>query len=307
MSRQAGTDESALAQNEAGSPARDAIDRRTRERLHQYGNDSRDRSSGDESSVTPRPEERLARVNRLQGESTTMNKAPSVDRAIALEDFSIDHSPVAFLRQREGRQLDPESTRRVRGSLEAHQIGSAADLDARGIEDVWDLYSKPVEAGSEGPRIDGFQRSAALEKEVRSVLGSLPREHVAGLDRVSYTDTFKADDQGVLLGQYDRETNCIEINRQSPDGKMDGDRAGYTVTHEVGHHVYWHRLTDQQREQWDGISRASLASEYVTDYAKSNTRDDFAESYAFHVLHPEVLKDTSAAKAAFLEEQWTSD
>jgi hypothetical protein len=304
MSRQRPTDAGEAARRETGRW--EAVDRRTREQVGEFTDTQLVGAAADRPIREPTPEERQVRAARVFQESRGFTNAPTVERTVALENFTIDRSPVAYLRQREGRALDSETTQRVRWSLEAHGIRSADDLRARGVDDAWHLYPELSSTRDGLPQCDGCERSPAIAREVHGTLDRLPREHVADLDRVLYTDAFTRDEKGILLGKYDRVTRRIEINRHSASGVADAGEVPFTVAHEVGHHVYWHHMTEEQREEWDGISRASQTSEYVTDYARSNPRDDFAESYAFHALQPEVLSDASAAKAAFLEEQWTS-
>jgi hypothetical protein len=75
----------------------------------------------------------------------------------------------------------------------------------------------------------------------------------------------------------------------------------YTLTHEVGHNVYYN-LSPEQQQQWDTMSTSSKPDQYVSDYARTNEREDFAESYAHYVRAPEDLAEASSNKFAFMKD-----
>jgi hypothetical protein len=74
-----------------------------------------------------------------------------------------------------------------------------------------------------------------------------------------------------------------------------------TITHEVGHNVY-HNLDERQREAWSEINTHSAPDEFASDYAQTNEREDFAESYMAYVHDAEYLKAISPAKYEFMRQ-----
>lgn len=65
--------------------------------------------------------------------------------------------------------------------------------------------------------------------------------------------------------------------------------------HEIGHFFYYVKLNRTEREIWNITSNSSI--DYVTQYAKTNVREDFAESFMFWVDN----KLTIPAKLEFME------
>lgn len=59
------------------------------------------------------------------------------------------------------------------------------------------------------------------------------------------------------------------------------DRSPYsciqTSLHETGHHLWYYSLTKEQRDRYDNIFNET--DEWVTDYASTETTEDFAETY----------------------------
>jgi hypothetical protein len=61
-----------------------------------------------------------------------------------------------------------------------------------------------------------------------------------------------------------------------------------TLLHEIGHHVFRHVLSIDQRFHW--VTRLFPGSACVSRYARRNASEDFAESYMCHLLHPDILR-----------------
>ena len=159
------------------------------------------------------------------------------------------------------------------------------------------------------PAVTGFENSAAMSNEdVQKYLkDTLPADHIRG-DRITdirYPNQYKGDASGVILGECSTNTvtNVSDINiyNQTPEGVNDRASMEYTLTHEVGHNVYYNLAPDQQ-QQWEKISRASQPGVYVTNYAQTNSREDYAESYAHYVRDPELLAETSQSKFDFMRD-----
>lgn len=161
---------------------------------------------------------------------------------------------------------------------------------------------KPIE-------VNGFEKSGVMSNEdVQKYLqDTLPPEHISNnkITDISYPNTYRPEGTGVVLGECktDGNTNVsqIELYNQTENGSVDQNELKYTLTHEVGHNVYYN-LSPEQQQQWDQISLHSRSGEYVSDYAMTNVREDFAESYAHYVRSPEVLTDASPAKFNFMRD-----
>jgi len=86
-----------------------------------------------------------------------------------------------------------------------------------------------------------------------------------------------------------------------PEGSHDAEGLKQTITHEIGHNVYYN-LDEGQKEEWSEINTDSAPDEFVSDYAQTNEREDFAESYMTYVHDPEYLEATSPAKYEFMHQ-----
>jgi acyl carrier protein len=162
---------------------------------------------------------------------------------------------------------------------------------------------KPPEA--ETGKISGFENSGVMSNEdVQDyVKETLPPEHTSSekIKEINYPNTYWGDNESRVLGMCTTEgtESKIDIYAQTPDGSYDKDQMEYTITHEVGHNVY-HNLAPEQQQQWDAINANSKADEYVTDYARTDKHEDFAESYANYVTNPELLAEVSQTKYNFM-------
>jgi hypothetical protein len=82
-----------------------------------------------------------------------------------------------------------------------------------------------------------------------------------------------------------------------------------TAAHEIGHEVFYTYLNASQRHDWEAISAQSAPDQFVTWYAKTDTSEDFAESFASIVychIDVDYLENISSAKAAFMYENMDS-
>ncbi len=122
------------------------------------------------------------------------------------------------------------------------------------------------------------------QEDVEEVLrDKIPPDDKSGLDWIRLQGE-PAEDPGVVIdertgekreikraGSYTRERRVID-DWYPPD-------VG-TIKHEVGHHVFHHRLTDEQRRAWQEFWKRNV-EKFPTDYAKINNGEGFAEAYEF--------------------------
>ena len=73
-----------------------------------------------------------------------------------------------------------------------------------------------------------------------------------------------------------------------------------TLTHEVGHNVHYNMRIDNMElaNQWTEFHQQDAG--FVSDYARTNEFEDFAESYLAYVRHPEALLLNSPVKYEFM-------
>ena len=85
------------------------------------------------------------------------------------------------------------------------------------------------------------------------------------------------------LGEYDR---CPLEHILIYDFK-DLNQFRHVLYHEMGHHVYWRILDSKMRKTW--VTQVSREEPKVSEYAKRNASENFAESYAFYIQNPSIL------------------
>lgn len=186
---------------------------------------------------------------------------------------------------------------------------------ARRIEEAEEFKPEQLRKASEVPlpEVQGFEQSGLMtNQEVQEYLSeAFPPEHVnpESLKSVEYVDMYLPHEDGNVLGATEYNpftgTSEIEIYRQEPDGNFDRSEMERTITHEVGHSVYydigWHELSPSQ-QAWEELSANSAPDEYVSEYAKTNLQEDFAESYATYIHDPELLQEVSLEKYEFMRD-----
>ena len=154
--------------------------------------------------------------------------------------------------------------------------------------------------------VQGFEKSEILGNEdvAEHLSTELPEEHsdVKRVKEIEYTDEYVGDERTYIAGRCitdEHGVSKIEINRQSPEGSHDAEEMRQTITHEIGHNVYYN-LSEEQRGEWREIYDDSARRQFVSAYARTNEQEDFAESYRAYVHDPERLRRRGLAKYKFM-------
>ena len=131
-------------------------------------------------------------------------------------------------------------------------------------------------------------QTVVTKEEVVGAVLALPHPHISGIHVVRY-DPFRTiattlghltEQPSVVSSQglfyHDREAAVIVLFRFH-------DRAEFlhVLYHEIGHYVFLRRLDQRQRDRWMYHIRKAEAGT-VSAYAKRNSREDFAETYAVY-------------------------
>ena len=85
------------------------------------------------------------------------------------------------------------------------------------------------------------------------------------------------------------------------DKKLTGLDLPLTSYHEYAHIIY-RLLPPWKRKEWIMLYEASSPDEFVTEYAKTNPSEDFAESYSYFMVRRKKLLKTSRRKAEWIFE-----
>lgn len=157
-------------------------------------------------------------------------------------------------------------------------------------------------------QVSNFGASGVItDEEVKQYLRDvIPLAHLDGCRGIEYIpqqaqlhDTPLA---GSIIPVY-REIQVYAIGPNQSAAQILG-----TVTHEVGHNVHknirskdmaidgrWAKLHQQSQELF-----ASQGLGFVSDYARTNKFEDFAETYRAYVLAPSFLKQVNPDKYEFM-------
>ena len=145
--------------------------------------------------------------------------------------------------------------------------------------------------------IRGFEATKLTTNErVEELLRGVPSAHVNNLKAIAFVgreqyslyDLPSAGEQGAYFPDY----RSILIFSAT-----DRDACEHVIFHELGHLVFHQVLTSYQRKTW--TTQLWTLRKFVSDYARTDPAEDFAESYAFCVLNPARIK-TIAEKYHFL-------
>lgn len=139
------------------------------------------------------------------------------------------------------------------------------------------------------------------KQQIMQTLDSLPLHQVGGVRSISMVGEIPSNKPGwVVNGRaWDLSvSNRIELSRKQLNT---ADKMQHTLVHEIGHTVDYE---SQKTFSWGDRSRSEPFGEgpHITEYAKTNNREDFAESYEEYHLDPENLKEKAPEKYQAIDE-----
>ena len=153
--------------------------------------------------------------------------------------------------------------------------------------------------------IDGFETARGISGQVvRQLLADLPPKLLEQIESVTYVDTFgpgwaagltsakpKVPEKGKItiydLFEFEnRSTNYAE-----------------TVNHEAGHVLFERLTSSKQRFEWGNIFNDTLREGrgFVSLYAATSLREDFAESFMYYRLYSGKLRSDQELKYRFID------
>lgn len=81
---------------------------------------------------------------------------------------------------------------------------------------------------------------------------------------------------------YDEETYWQAQVNIEPSETRDQFQYDVLFDHEVNHHVYFTKISDKQRKQWETIYSYMWQDDFVRDYAKQNANEAFADTLSHY-------------------------
>lgn len=138
-------------------------------------------------------------------------------------------------------------------------------------------------------------------EDVSGLIESIPSHHLKGLKYVVYDPVRFYQRSYVqpsipnrhIKGQYFSEMLDAVIIYEIEDKEL----FEHILFHEVGHYVFQRILSPEQKKHW--VTNLYPSRVFVSNYAKTNAQEDFAESYAFY-LRKQPFSFVLRAKYNFL-------
>ncbi len=165
------------------------------------------------------------------------------------------------------------------------------------------------------PRVEGFEKSGIISnQEVKDYLKDEFSERHANnvtMETVRYNDKFIKEKEKTELAHWEKKEAApgigvfnkeIVVNRQMKDGNIDRKLMKDNIAHEVGHQVHNMYLEKRDQQEWIKITRDMPKDKFVSEYAKKDHFEDFAESYRYYLRNPEELKKASVEKYDFMRD-----
>jgi len=162
-----------------------------------------------------------------------------------------------------------------------------------------------------GPtEVCGFENCELMSNEQLGnyLSETIPPSHLEGCPSIEFDPQnyeFMNDPQ--TLGFYECGSHAIHIADETRFTEG-AEEIIETVIHEVGHNAYAEIIETNPilEAQWEGLNAGSYlqflvdGTGFVSDYARTNQYEDFAESYMTYIGDPEKLQMLSPDKYEFM-------
>ena len=158
--------------------------------------------------------------------------------------------------------------------------------------------------------IGGFEQTELFSNEqiADHLRQELPITHLEGCPSISYEpehENFNPWSGAGVLGFFELDSHEIKIG---PMDRFESTRALLeTVTHEVGHNLHFNLIQNNPElvGQWERLFQDSNISGegFVSQYARTNAYEDFAETYKVYVHDPDYLQFMNSEKYEFMKNE----
>ena len=149
------------------------------------------------------------------------------------------------------------------------------------------------------PTIYGAQ--GAEKAQILEALDKLPLHQVGDIRSIRMVDQLASSRPGWTVHGRANDLDVTNRIRLSRNSLSNPEKFEATLIHEVGHTVDYET---QKLRLWGERSTQEPFGEgpHITEYAKTNHREDFAESYEEFHLNPDNLKENAPRKYDAVEE-----
>lgn len=153
--------------------------------------------------------------------------------------------------------------------------------------------------------LSGFSRQEIVPvDDIVSAIDRLPAFHLEGLREIVYLPEYAPEASALFCPSLPRaEPKGEFIQRERRIFVYEFDSAAmffHMLYHEIGHFVFFLVIGSRVKKRW--VTEVFPGSACVTRYARVNPWEDFAETYAYYLLHPQVLQTELPEKHAFMRE-----
>jgi len=156
--------------------------------------------------------------------------------------------------------------------------------------------------------VANFDRQRIVSKgQVVAAVKRLPQNHYAGIRAIRYDPHRTLATQLSYLNHKPSSTRTQGIYYHDQDLSVivifrfnSASQFYHILYHEIGHYVFLRVLSQEQRDRWFYHIRPS-ENRFVSSQARQNSREDFAESYAYYCTSPSRLLLETPRKAAYFQ------
>lgn len=146
-------------------------------------------------------------------------------------------------------------------------------------------------------QVSGFElQNKVSVEQLKASISQIPDSHLANLQVIKYDPTrsiqrlrafYNGGFTGTPAGEYLSNYQSVVIY-----DFIDYDQFRHILFHEIGHFVFFRVISSFTKKEW--VTQIYPNSLHISDYAKRNACEDFAESYAFYLNKPDQLANIPA-------------
>ena len=149
----------------------------------------------------------------------------------------------------------------------------------------------------------GFSQQNIVDvQDVAEMLNQLPARHLSGLDSITVFPNsnrrvkaaYRVKKAPSWWEKYVETSRRIEIYGVSTE-----DMFYWSMLHELGHFVMDMKLRSSDKKHW--VVECHHQRGAVSEYAKRNAQEDFAETYACFLIDPERLLVSDSKRYSYMK------
>jgi len=153
--------------------------------------------------------------------------------------------------------------------------------------------------------LEGFWRQEIVPvDDIVRAIDRVPSFHLEGLREIVYLPEFAQAAAALpcpVMPHFEPKGEFVQRERRIFVYAFDSPGLLHQMLyHEIGHFVFFLVLGSRVKKRW--VTEIFPDSRCVTGYARVNPWEDFAETYAYYLLHRNFLKNALPQKLAFMRD-----